>query len=70
MVTKYHLLQQTFFDNKLGNIRWKNIEKQSKRDKLELLRWQEILNEKNIGKQVKRDKLELLRWQEILDEKI
>ena len=38
-------------------------------DKLELLKWQEILDEKNIEKQVKRDKLELLRWQEILEGK-
>ena len=47
----------------------KNPEKQVKRDKLELLRWQELLDGKNIEKQIKRDKLELLRWQEILDGK-
>ena len=38
----------------------KNIEKQIKSDKLELLRWQEILDEKNIEDQVKRDKLNYL----------
>ena len=45
------------------NIRWKQIiEKQVKRDKLELLRWQEILDgKKNIENQIKKDKLELLR---------
>ena len=47
----------------------KNPEKQVKRDKLELLGWQELLDGKNIEKQIKRDKLERLRWQEILDEK-
>ena len=39
----------------------KNIEQQVKRGKLELLRWQEMLDGKNIEKQVKRGKLELLR---------
>ena len=38
----------------------KKVEKQIKRDKLELFRWQEILDEKNIEDQFKRDKLNYL----------
>ena len=38
----------------------KNIEKWIKRDKLELFRWQEILDGKYIEDQVKKDKLKYL----------
>ena len=47
----------------------KNIEKQIKRDKLELFRWQEILDEKEED-QVKRDKLNYLGDRKYWKEKV